>query len=242
MRKFGLLGKSLEHSFSKRFFTSKFEAEGIDATYENVEIAEIAGVTEVFSNADWSGMNVTTPYKEAVIPFLDELSEEAEAIGAVNTIVFAEGKKIGHNTDAFGFAQSIKPFLTNKHERALIPGTGGASKAVAYVFKNLGIDAIFVSGNPEGLKEFPYDAINEHMLRACKVVVNCTPVGTYPDVHETVPFAFEYLTYEHLVIDLIYNPEKTLFLQKAEENGASILNGASMLKEQALKAWEIWTK
>ena len=176
------------------------------------------------------------------MPFLDELSHEAKEIGAVNVVRFLNGKKIGYNTDAYGFQQSIKPFLTNKHERALILGTGGASKAVAYVFKSIGMDVIYCSREPQSDNEFAYSAINEHMLNACKVIVNCTPLGTFPNTEEMVDFPFEGLTSDHLVVDLIYNPSKTKFLRKAEENGAVILNGESMLKEQALKAWEIWNK
>ena len=238
-KKFGLLGRKLGHSFSEAFFTRYFEEKGIDAVYSNYEIDSIEQIQEVFMH-ELSGLNVTVPYKESVIPFLDELSPEATAIGAVNVIKFADGKRIGHNSDAFGFHQSIKPFLLNVHERALILGTGGASKAVKYVFQQIGLDVIQISRTPSGEKEFGYDEINEHMVRACKVIVNCTPVGMYPDTNTCIPFPFEFLTSEHLVVDLIYNPEKTVFLEKAEQNGATILNGASMLKEQALRAWEIW--
>lgn len=240
MRKFGLLGKTLNYSFSKSFFTNFFENENIDAVYDNYEIQSVNEVEELFLMNDFSGLNVTIPYKEQVIPFLDEVSETANSIGAVNVIQFLNGKKIGHNTDAYGFHQSIKPFLTNKHERALILGTGGASKAVSYVFKSLGVDVIHISRNPEGNKQFSYEDINEHMLKACKVIVNCTPVGTFPNVEESVYFPFEHLTDEHLVIDLIYNPTETLFLRESKRFGATTLNGESMLKHQALKAWEIW--
>lgn len=242
MRKFGLVGKQLGHSFSKAFFTEKFEREGISAVYENVEIPEIDAIKDVLATGSFDGLNVTIPYKEAVIPYLDELSDEAKAIGAVNVIAFRDGKTIGHNTDAFGFHQSIKPFLTNRHERALILGTGGASKAVAYVFESIGLDVIYVSRTPQGPKQFSYSDINEHMLNACKVIVQCTPVGTFPNVHESVPFPFRYLTEEHLVIDLIYNPEQTQFLADSAAAGATILNGLSMLKEQANKAWQIWVQ
>ena len=185
---------------------------------------------------------MTIPYKQSIIPFLDELSDDAKSIGAVNVIQFNNGKIIGHNSDAFGFHQSIKPFLTNLHERALIIGTGGASKAVEYVFKTLGIETISISRNPIGEKQFSYDDINNHMLNACKVIVHCTPVGTFPNENDVIPFPFEFLTKDHLVVDLIYNPEKTKFLQLAQEHGATILNGQSMLQQQALKAWEIWNK
>lgn len=240
MHKYGLIGKRLDYSFSQAFFTEKFGTEGIDARYENLEIPEITMIRDVLDQGGFSGLNVTIPYKESCIPFLDDLSVEAAAIGAVNTISFHNGKTTGYNTDAFGFHQSIKPFLTNKHERALVLGTGGASKAVSYVFKSIGVDVITISRHPEGNKQFSYEAINEHMLRACGVVVNCTPVGTFPDVDSCLPFPFEFLTSDHLVIDLIYNPEQTLFLQRSSENGATTLNGLSMLREQALKSWEIW--
>lgn len=240
MRKFGLLGKQLQHSFSQAFFTEKFDREGIAAVYVNVEIPVIEDVKTVLETGGFSGLNVTIPYKEAIIPYLDELSEEAQAIGAVNVVAFHNGKTVGHNTDAFGFHQSIKPFLTNRHERALILGTGGASKAVAHVFRSIGVDVLWVSREPQGDKQFPYDAINGHMLRACKVIVNCTPVGTFPNTDDCVPFPFEHLTAEHLVIDLIYNPEQTRFLQESAAHGATTLNGLSMLKEQALKGWAIW--
>lgn len=239
MELYGLVGKTLGYSFSRDFFESLFVTKNIVAEYRNFEIEKIELIKHVFA-LDPSGLNVTIPYKEAIIPFLDELSSEAKEIGAVNVVQFLDGKKIGHNTDAFGFQQSIKPFLTNKHERAIIIGTGGASKAVAYVFRKIGIDVIFISRDPKGPKEFPYEAINEHMVNACKVVVNCTPVGTFPAVDESVLFPYHFLGADHLVVDLIYNPTKTKFLELSQEYGATILNGESMLKEQALKAWSIW--
>ena len=241
MKTYGLIGEKLDYSFSKTFFDEYFKKNSIDAAFINFEIPTIDVITEIFKK-DISGLTVTIPYKETVIPFLDEITAVAKEIGAVNVIQFKNGKKIGHNSDAYGFQQSIKPFLTNLHERALILGTGGASKAVAYVFKSLGIDVIFCSRNPSGPKEFSYDLLNEHMVNACKVVVNCTPIGTFPNVDEFIDFPFQHLTKDHLVVDLIYNPAKTKFLQKAEEVGATILNGESMLKEQALKAWEIWNE
>lgn len=239
MPEFGLVGKTLGHSFSKSYFEEKFQREGIESTFKNFELAEITQIETVFSISDLKGLSVTIPYKEVIIPYLDGLSEEAAAIGAVNCISFQNGKKTGHNTDAFGFHQMIKPFLTNEHERAIILGTGGASKAVAYVLKKIGLNVISVSRNPQN-GQFSYDQINEHMLKACKVVVNCTPLGTFPDVDACVPFPFEFLTESHLCIDLIYNPEETKFLKESKTNGATTLNGLSMLKEQANKAWEIW--
>lgn len=239
--KYALIGKSLSHSFSKAFFTEYFNNHAIDALYENREIKEIAEIKDTFTS-DYNGFNVTIPYKQTIISYLDGVSDEVKEIGAVNTIKLEDGKWIGYNTDVYGFQQSIKPFLTNLHEKAIIIGTGGASKAVAYVLKNIGISCIYISREPSRLDQFPYEAINEHMLKACKLVVNCTPVGTFPNVHDCVPFPFEYLSKDHLVVDLIYNPKETKFLYLAKKAGATILNGESMLKEQALKAWEIWNK
>ncbi|MEY4603796.1 MAG: shikimate dehydrogenase [Bacteroidota bacterium] len=238
-RKFGLLGRKLGHSFSKDFFTRYFEINGIEASYENVEIETIEDVKRVLES-DYSGLNVTVPYKESILPYLDELSREATQIGAVNVIKFEDNRIIGHNSDAFGFHQSIKPFLLNVHERAILLGTGGASKAVKYVLQEIGLDVIQISRNPVGERQFGYEEVNEHMLRACKLVVQCTPVGMYPDVTNSIPFPFEFLSAQHLVVDLIYNPEITVFLQNAQQHGATILNGSSMLKEQALRAWELW--
>lgn len=238
MRKFGLIGKSLGHSFSSAFFSAYFRENGIDAEYQNVELAKINQFDEVKN--DFSGFNVTIPYKEEIIPLLDGISQEAKEIGAVNVVKNIEGKFYGFNSDAFGFHQSIKPFLTNQHERAIIFGTGGASKAIEYVLTKLGIEVIFISRNPKGENQFSYSEVNNYMLSACKLLVNCTPVGTFPKTDDCLNIPFEHLSEHHLAIDLIYNPKKTLFLTKAEKNGATILNGASMLKEQALKSWEIW--
>ncbi|MNJ86266.1 Shikimate dehydrogenase [compost metagenome] len=240
MPEFGLIGKTLGHSFSKQYFEDKFREEGLNHHFRNFELPVIEDIQSVFSISDLKGLSVTIPYKEQIIPFLDSVTEEATAIGAVNCVSFQNGKKTGHNTDAFGFHQMIKPFLTNEHERAMILGTGGASKAVAYVLKKIGLDVVWISRNPAKEKEFPYEAINEHMLKACKVVVNCTPIGTFPDVDACVPFPFEHLTEAHLCIDLIYNPEETTFLRQSKLHGTTTLNGLSMLKEQANKAWEIW--
>lgn len=239
MKVYGLIGKTLGHSFSKQFFTEYFEKNSIEANFENFELVTIEQFNKL-STLNIGGLSVTIPYKQLIIPFLDSLTDEAQKIGAVNCIQFLDGKKIGHNTDAYGFHQSIKPFLTNKHERAIILGTGGASKAVEFVLKSIGIDVIFISRNPKKENEFSYDEINDLMLKACKLVVNTTPVGTFPNVSDYIEMPFEHLTQEHLVVDLIYNPEKTLFLQKAESAGSQILNGETMLKQQALRAWDIW--
>lgn len=242
MHKFGLLGKKLDYSFSKTFFTDLFDKTKIDASYENIEVADLSEWFEAKYFTEFAGFNVTIPYKSEIIPFLDELSDEAKVIGAVNTVKNVNGKLIGYNTDAFGFGQSIKPFLNNNHERAMILGTGGASKAIAYVLKNIGLDVIFISRNPKSSNEFGYDSINENMVNACKMIVNCTPIGTFPDVDSKPNFPTVLISDKHLVVDLIYNPEKSLLLQESEKQGAIILNGFSMLQEQAKKAWGIWNQ
>lgn len=240
MDRYGLIGNKLAHSFSKEFFTRFFQKEKIDATYTNIELENLVDIVEIAQK--FKGLNVTIPYKEQILPYLDEVDPVAQEIGAVNTIQIRNGKLKGYNTDVFGFHQSIKPFLTNKHERAIIFGTGGASKAVNYVLEKIGVDVLFISRTPMGINQFQLQDVNEHMLRACKLLVNCTPIGMYPKMEEVLDIPFQYLTDEHLVVDLIYNPTKTVFLQKVEENGATILNGESMLHEQAMKSWEIWSE
>lgn len=240
MKVYGLVGKTLQHSFSADFFSDYFVTENIVAKYQNFELAAIEDIQSVFDLKP-AGLNVTIPYKESVIPFLDELDPIAEKIGAVNTIVFDGDKKIGYNTDAFGFKQAIKPFLNNQHERALIFGTGGAAKAVASVLKEIGVDVIFISRDPHGKnKHFNYSEVNLQMLNACKLMVNCTPVGTFPNSADYLPLPYEGIGKDHLVIDLIYNPIKSMFLQKAENQGATIMNGEGMLKAQAMKSWSLW--
>ncbi len=240
MKVYGLVGKTLQHSFSANFFSDYFVNENIVAKYQNFELEAIEQIQSVFDLKP-AGLNVTIPYKESVIPFLDELDPIAEKIGAVNTIVFDGDKKIGYNTDAFGFKQAIKPFLNNQHERALIFGTGGAAKAVASVLKEIGVDVIFISRNPLGKnKHFNYSEVNLQMLNACKLMVNCTPVGTFPTNSDYLPLPYEGIGKDHLVIDLIYNPIKSMFLQKAESQGATIMNGEGMLKAQAMKSWSLW--
>lgn len=242
MRKYGLVGSSLVHSFSPKFFSNFFAENNIHATYEPFEISTISLISEVF-NFMPDGLNVTIPYKELVIPYLDILDDEARQIGAVNTIAFSANDKIGFNTDALGFRQSIKPFLTFHHERALIIGTGGASKAIAWTLQKIGIDVLYISRNPSGnLKTFSFSELNHHMVNACKLIINCSPIGMYPNVQETIQFPYNSLSDDHLVIDLIYNPEETNFLREAKKRGACTMNGESMLKHQALASWDIWQR
>lgn len=238
-RKFGLIGYPLKHSFSPGYFAEKFKSEDItDAEYKLYELADIEEF-EGLKQMGFQGLNVTIPYKEKVIPFLDELSEEAIEIGAVNTILFNNGKAIGHNTDCYGFETSLKIFYGDrKPSSALILGTGGASKAVAYSLKKLGIDCLFVSRKSQFTN---YDELNVKHLSGSVLIVNSTPLGTWPAVESKPNIPYDLLGPEHFLYDLVYNPEKTLFLSLGEQQGASIKNGYDMLKLQAEKSWSIWT-
>lgn len=238
---FGLLGKSLSHSFSQRYFQAKFQEHQLQYSYENFELASIDEFPELVKAFNISGLNVTIPYKECVVKFLDYLEDEAKALGAVNTIAFRDGKTTGYNTDVFGFRQMIKPFLLSTHERALILGNGGAAKAVRHVLKNIGLEVITAARNPKP-GEFHLSEVNDLMIKHCGVIVNCTPVGTFPDVDYCIEIPFWALTEEHLVVDLIYNPEQTKFLKLAKNQGATTLNGQTMLYQQAEKSWEIWNQ
>lgn len=239
-KRYGLIGKKLEHSFSKKFFEQKFKELNKDAVYDNFELTEIGEVNKIFSLKGLVGLNVTIPYKEAIIPFLDQLDDEAKAVGAVNCIHLKNGQKTGYNTDVFGFRQMIKPFLESHHERALILGSGGASKAVAHVLKELGIFVFFASRIPKDEVDFSYSDINENMIRSCGIIVNTTPVGMFPEIENSPSIPYEFMTNKNLVVDLIYNPKETLFLEKAKSFGANTINGETMLYQQAEKSWEIW--
>jgi shikimate dehydrogenase len=239
---YGLVGKSLTHSFSKDYFTSKFDKLNISASYRNFEIDTIQQIKDVLKTPNLAGLNVTIPYKESIIPFLDEIDDVAKQIGAVNTIQIINGKTIGFNTDVYGFKQMIKPFFESHHHRAIILGTGGASKAVDYVLRELGCEPIFISRNPNENNQFGYNDVNEIMVQVCPIIVNTTPVGTYPNVNEMPTIPTEFLTDKNLVIDLIYNPKETLLLKKAKEKNAWTLNGLTMLHQQAEKAWKIWNE
>ncbi len=242
MNLYGLIGYPLSHSFSQRYFTEKFERENIlHSEYRSFPLSSITQFPALLkAHPELRGMNVTIPYKEAILPYLDALDDTAAAIGAVNTIAFVDGRLIGYNTDAYGFSQSLKPFLKPAHERALILGTGGASRAVAYVLKQLGVQVFFASRKANGDNVMEYKTINEHVLNACKLVVNTTPLGMWPNVAECPDIPYEYITDQHLLYDLVYNPETTSFLAKGKQQGANTVNGLSMLHLQAEKAWEVW--
>ena len=240
MKQYGLIGKTLDHSFSKSYFENKFITEHIqNATYSNFPLESIEEFKSLIKKKNFSGLNITIPYKTSIIPFLDKLSEEAKSIGAVNTIHFKNDKLIGYNTDYIGFLNAIKPFLKNTMEQALILGTGGASKAVVFALKKIGIKSLCVSRLPNE-EQLNYDQLNDLVLKHHLLIVNTTPLGTSPNTNECPNIPYQYITEKHLLVDLVYNPEETLFLKKGRKNLANILNGKSMLIHQAEEAWKIW--
>lgn len=243
-KRFGLLGRNISYSFSKGYFTDKFNSENFaGCTYENFDIPEIDAFEEVIKNtSDLKGLNVTIPYKETILPFLDTLSKKATLIGAVNTIkITKKGKLKGYNTDYYGFKKSLQPLLLPHHKKALILGTGGASKGVAFALDELGITYTFVSRE---LKEntIDYKRINATTFDNYHIIINATPVGTSPNVEAFPLIPYEFFTDKHIAYDLIYNPAETQFLKKAKQHGAQIKNGLDMLIFQAEKAWKIWNK
>lgn len=244
MYKFGLIGKNIDYSFSKTHFTTKFESENLPYSYENFDIKDISQFSDILKqNESILGLNVTIPYKEQIIPFLDELSKTASKIGAVNTIKFhPSGKTEGFNTDYYGFKKSIEPYLKSHHKNALILGTGGASKAVAYALNKLKIRCDYVSRSANPKAKYVYTELTEEIIKNHQVIINCTPIGTYPNVNECPDIPYDGITKDHLLYDLIYNPIQTKFLMCGEILGAKICNGSKMLEYQAEKAWDIWTK
>lgn len=243
-KRFGLLGRNINYSFSKGYFTDKFNCENFaGCTYENFDIPEITAFPEVIkSTSDLKGLNVTIPYKETVIPFLDKLSKKAELIGAVNTIkITKKGKLKGYNTDYYGFKKSLEPLLQPHHKKALILGTGGASKGVAFALDELDITYTFVSREAKE-NGIDYDRINATTFDNYQIIINATPVGTSPNVDAFPLLPYEFFTEKHIAYDLIYNPAETQFLKKAKQQGAQIKNGLDMLIFQAEKAWKIWNK
>ena len=237
MMKFGLIGRNISYSFSKKYFEQKFnQLSLLDYSYDLFDIQQVEEVEEIFNIDNLRGLNVTIPYKEQVIPFLDELSDEAEKIGAVNCILIKNGKKTGYNTDVFGFEKSLLTYPKILSEKALILGNGGAAKAVKYIFDKYNIDYQIVSRKTE----LNFENLSEEVVKEHKIIIQCTPVGTFPNVEQSLPFPFEGISFQHVVIDLIYNPPQTQFLRKAHKMGAKTMNGLLMLEQQAEKAWEIW--
>ncbi len=238
---FGLIGRHIDYSFSRGFFSKKFETEQLNCHYRNFDLESIESFESIFETSDRiGGLNVTIPYKESVIPFLDDLDPDARTIGAVNTIKIENGKRIGYNTDHFGFQESIKPYLLPSHQKALILGTGGASKAVDFALKTLNIKSYFVSRNVTSQAHFGYDNLTAEIISNHSIIVNCTPVGTYPNVEQFPAIPYHALTPSHLLYDLIYNPDETKFLRFGKEAGSKTLNGLKMLELQAEKSWAIW--
>ncbi|MCF1422197.1 shikimate dehydrogenase family protein [Mangrovimonas futianensis] len=244
MNKYGLLGKNISYSFSRNYFNTKFERQNIDAVYENFDISEIEKFPEIIkNNRDLKGLNVTIPYKESIIPFLDGLDKKAKKIGAVNTIKINEdGKLIGHNTDYYGFKNSLTPLLKPKHKRALILGTGGASKAIAYALKKLDLEYRFVSRTASKKVDFTYKGLTSDIISSHQIIINCTPLGTVPKIEDYPNIPYVGITSNHILYDLIYNPEETTFLRFGREKKAITINGLQMLKLQAEKAWKIWNR
>ncbi len=238
IRNYGLIGKKLNHSFSPTYFQDKFRKENIlNSSYSIYEINDVSDF-EALKKLDILGLNVTIPYKTSIIPYLDYLHESAKAVGAVNTIEFDDGRLVGHNTDIYGFERSLLKFINGKNpKKALILGTGGASKAVSFVFNKLNISYRYVSRSSEFLG---YEDLDRSIMEQADIIVNTTPLGMFPNVEDSPSVPYELMNEKHLVIDLIYNPEKTLFLKQAQQHSAQIQNGLEMLIYQAERSWEIW--
>jgi shikimate dehydrogenase len=242
--KFGLVGRNISYSFSRGYFANKFKSENLPHSYVNFDLKSIEELDDIIKNTpNLKGLNVTIPYKEEVIPMLDDLNKRAKKIGAVNTIRITRYQKlIGYNTDYYGFKNSLKPHLEEYHKRALILGTGGASKAIAYALKKLKIDYDYVSrSEKEGVK-FLYSDLTDEIISSYSIIINCTPIGTFPNVNECPDIPYEAITDKHILYDLIYNPEQTKFLSCGDMKGAITINGIEMLRLQAEKAWKIWNK
>lgn len=244
MDKYGLIGYPLGHSFSKSYFNEKFENEKIDAEYINFEIPTLDSLPEILaSNPELKGLNVTIPYKEKVISYLDSISPEARAIGAVNVIrVDHKGNNTflkGFNSDVIGFTKSIEPLLERFHKKALILGTGGASKAINFGLKSLGLETVFVS-RFERPGTIQYSQITPYIIQEYNVIVNCTPCGMYPHIDECPQLPYDAITSKNLLYDLLYNPDETLFMKKGALHGATVKNGLEMLLLQAFASWEFW--
>ncbi|WP_256010956.1 shikimate dehydrogenase family protein [Desertivirga xinjiangensis] len=257
MKKFGLIGYPLGHSFSKKYFTEKFEREGLnDCSYELFPIQNISDIEGLInSNPDLCGLNVTIPHKIGVMYYLDKISAEAKDIDAVNCIKIIKNKPVesfftgelspmkvrleGYNTDAYGFLESLKPLLKKHHTKALVLGTGGASRAVIFVLKKLGIDYQSVS-RKKARKQITYEELSESLIKEYTLIINTTPLGQAPDISACPDIPYEYLSEKHLLYDLVYNPKETEFLKRGKQQGAMIKNGEEMLDLQAVKSWEIW--
>ncbi|MCS7004471.1 MAG: shikimate dehydrogenase [Cytophagales bacterium] len=252
MKLYGLIGFPLSHSFSKRYFTEKFQKENItDCQFELFEIPKAELLLEIIKKyPSLRGVTVTIPHKKAVIPLLQSLDESAQKVGAVNVIKILPNKSLrGYNSDYYGFKESLQKYLRPDIKQALILGTGGASLAVRAALADLGLEYIFVSRNPENIQDesisdfcISYKDLTEEIIQAYPLIINCSPVGTYPNIHDCPNIPYEFLSRHHILYDLVYNPENTLFMQKGQQQGATTLNGLEMLYKQAEKAWQIWNE
>ncbi|APD07765.1 shikimate dehydrogenase [Flavobacteriaceae bacterium UJ101] len=240
MNTYGLIGKNISYSFSENYFSEKFKRESISNTvYKNFDLQDISEFSQLLQNTTLKGLNVTIPYKELIIPFLDQLSPEAEKIKAVNVIKFDDGKLIGHNSDIYGFEQSFKEKLKPHHQKALILGTGGASKAIQYALQKNNI-AFQIVSRKSSLETITYNQLTQELLSEYLVIINCTPLGTFPKIDQKPSIPYQFLTNHHYLYDLVYNPTETLFMKEGLKRNASVKNGLKMLELQAEKAWEIW--
>src|SRR5215470_15776034 len=245
MEQYGLIGYPLRHSFSMSFFNDKFKSENINAEYINFEISPIEEIKNIIKeNSNLKGLNVTIPYKEQVIPYLDRLHEDAKRIGAVNTIKIERERKktylTGFNSDIIGFKESIRTLLRPHHKSALVLGTGGAAKAISYCLKQLGITNTYVSRNKKSDDVLTYEELTDEIINSHKIIVNCTPVGMYPHMDECPKIPYESLNDKHLLYDLLYNPDETLFMKLGKERNATVKNGLEMLLLQAIASWDFW--
>lgn len=237
---FGLIGRNIDYSFSKEYFSKKFMNEKINCHYSNFDIDDISVLDSIFTKYNISGLNVTIPYKVEIMGILDKIDEEAASIGAVNTIKIIGDKKIGYNTDHIGFERSISSLIVDKKpENALLLGSGGASKAIKYVLKKLNINHSTVS-RESGKSDYTYEDIDEALIKKNKIIINCSPVGTFPEIKNCPKIPYEYLSKEHILYDLVYNPIKTIFLKKGDQIGCKTKNGLEMLEIQANESWKIW--
>ena len=240
-KQFGLIGKNIEYSFSRKFFSEKFSSDNKYSNYDyiNYDIESIHDLNNVFNSKNLCGLNVTIPYKEKIISFLDKISDEAKQIGAVNTICFENGSKVGYNTDIFGFTESLRMNKIDNIDSALILGTGGAAKTIIYFCNKNNIPFNVVSRQESNLN-LSYNELNEDIFKKRVLIVNCTPLGTYPDINRCPKLPYELINKENILFDLVYNPSETLFMKKGKEIGCKTLNGYQMLRLQAEKSWEIW--
>ena len=236
---FGLLGKDIGYSFSRNYFSNKFRAENLQHEYVNFDLENLSTFKSLLKRDDIYGMNVTIPYKQEVIPFLDEIDPVAKAIGAVNTIVFKDNKRLGYNTDHIGFQNTLLNYLKPHHDKALVLGTGGASKAVCYVLEQLKIQVRKVSRS-EGPDRKAYHQLSAKDYKENSLLINCTPLGTHPNINAYPPIDYEKISKKHLLYDLIYNPEVTAFMKMGKAKGAEVVNGYQMLVDQAEASWSLW--